>query len=65
MKLWKEDIVFPTFEELRRIDGMQYLAPHVLDKAGYHFLLGAAVVKHGGILRASFAQSPQSRSRAL
>ena len=57
MKLWREGIAFPTFEELRRIDGMRYLAPHILDEAGYHFLLGAAVVKHGGMLRASFAQS--------
>lgn len=57
MTLWKEKIKFPEFEDFLKIPNIEYRCAHRLDEKGYHFLLGAAIVKHNGILRASFAQS--------
>ena len=57
MKLWISENPFPTFESLSYAPGVQYLTPHTMKEDGYHFLLGAAVVKHGGALRVSFANS--------
>ena len=57
MFLWKEVITFPAFEEFSALRGVEYRMAHCLDEKGYHFLLGAAVVKHKNALRVSFAQS--------
>ncbi len=57
MTLWHPSQPFPHFEALSPIDGAKYLRAHTLNENGYHFLLGAAVIKHKGILRVSFAHS--------
>lgn len=57
MVLWKEEIKFPDFEHFWDIRNIEFRTAHCLDEKGYHFLLGAAVVKHENTLRVSFAQS--------
>lgn len=57
MNLWNEKTSFPDFEDFSEIRNLKYLTAHTLDKNGYHFLLGAAIVKYKNTLRVSFAQS--------
>ena len=57
MKLWNSEHPFPAFEELSYAPHIEYRDPHTFSEDGYHFLLGAAVIKHKGILRVSFAHS--------
>lgn len=57
MMLWNQATPFPSFEELTLPKDIRYLNAHVLGEDEYHFLLGAAIIKHGGVLRASFSQS--------
>ena len=55
--LWNPNIPFPAFEDLKTAKDTQYFPAHTLAKEGYHFLLGAAVIRKDGALRVSFAQS--------
>lgn len=57
MNLWNSEKPFPVFEELSYAPHTEYRNPHTFSEDGYHFLLGAAVIKHKGILRVSFAHS--------
>ena len=57
MNLWNSEKPFPVFEELSYAPHTEYRDPHTFSEDGYHFLLGAAVIKHKGILRVSFAHS--------
>ena len=57
MALWNEKIKFPEFDEFLKIKDMEYRSAHRLDEKGYHFLLGASIVKYKNTLRVSFAQS--------
>lgn len=56
-ELWNKDIVFPNKDELKPIDGIEIINVHTAKDDGYHFLLGAAVTKHKGVLRVSYANS--------
>ena len=57
MKLWNDENPFPPFASLSYAPDVKYITAHSMDENGYHFLLGAAVVKYGGALRVSFANS--------
>ena len=57
MALWNEKIKFPEFDEFLKIKDVEYRSAHRLDEKGYHFLLGASIVKYKNTLRVSFAQS--------
>ena len=55
--LWKKDIPFPAFEEAGMVKGAEYRSLHTAEENGYHFLLGAAVIRHQDVLRVSWANS--------
>ena len=57
MKLWSSENPFPLFESLSFAPDIRYLTAHTMKEDGYHFLLGAAVVKYEDALRVSFANS--------
>lgn len=55
--LWNQIKAFPAVSELKPLKGTEYINVHTAEENGYHFSLGAAVVKHRGILRVSFGNS--------
>ncbi len=56
-RLWNEKNSFPSFEGLSKIDGIKHIAVHTAIDGDYQFLLGAAIIKHDGRFRISFANS--------
>ena len=55
--LWNPDLPFPAWQQMRLIEGIRYSQVHIAEEDGYHFLLGAAVVKHNDVLYCSWANS--------
>lgn len=55
--LWNGKSSFPAFGELSNIEGIRHIEVHTAIDGDYQFLLGAAIVKHNGLLRISFANS--------
>ncbi|MBO5700843.1 MAG: exo-alpha-sialidase [Clostridia bacterium] len=55
--IWNKSIPFPDFSQIETIRGAKYITVHTAREDGYHFSLGAAIIKHKGILRVSFSNS--------
>ena len=55
--LWDEKLLFPSADEIRPPEGIEYTTVHTAREDGAHFLLGAAVVKHNGVFRVCFSNS--------
>ncbi len=56
-RLWNENIDFPTYKEMKSIEGIEYVSVHEASEEGSRFLLGAAVIKYEDILYCSFGNS--------
>ena len=55
--LWNTNSDFPTFKEMKDINGIEHIDVHTAIKDEYQFLLGAAIIKHNNIFRSSWANS--------
>ncbi len=55
--LWDGRAPFPPAEELPTAPGAEYTLVHEASADGYRFLLGAAAVRHRGLLRVCYASS--------
>lgn len=55
--LWDPSKPFPALEETEFLPGTEYHEIHTAVAGEYQFLLGAAVIRHNGLLRASWGNS--------
>ena len=56
-QLWKDTVPFPKYAEMETVPGIRYEMVHVAEEGQYQFALGAGLVKHNGLLYASWANS--------
>ncbi len=56
-KLWTPEHSFPEYEDMSYVPGMKYKQIHSATESDYHFLLGAALVVHRGVVRVCWANS--------
>lgn len=60
--LWTNKTVFPAFEAMQPLQGVQYHKVYEFDPDGYRFLIGAAIIKHKGVLYASWSHSASTEN---
>lgn len=60
--LWNEEVRFPAIGELKQPCGVEFVSVHTAVDGAYQFLLGAAVIRHGDRLVASWGNSYRSEN---
>lgn len=56
-KLWNDERQLPTVNEMKNIEGIQYVNVHTAIKGEYQFLLGAAITEYKNTLYTSWGNS--------